>query len=111
MVNQDDVLGSVFPEPPLVSCRRQEYIRDTLMRAKAAPLRQHRNQKGMKKCGKCLACRYILETKTISGKDYKGKKLVWKKRFMPCRNFHAIVRTQFIWWNVTNMGAGKDILE
>ena len=45
MVNQDDVLGSVFPEPPLVSYSRQKLIRDTLIRAKVAPLKRQRNQK------------------------------------------------------------------
>ena len=90
-MNQDDVLGTVFPEPPLVSYRRQKNIRDTLIRAKVAPLRQQRKQKGMKKCGKCLACSYILETKTVIGKDYKGKKFVWKiGRNVSCQSKNSI---------------------
>ena len=31
----------------------------------------------MTKCGKCLACSYILECKKISGKNYKGRKFIW----------------------------------
>ena len=32
----------------------------------------------MFKCGKCLACSYIKEGKTVAGKSYKGKKFIWK---------------------------------
>jgi hypothetical protein len=78
MVSQDDYLGSVFPEPPLVSYKRQKNIRETIIRAKVAPLRSHRKQTGMKKCGKCVACSYILQTKTVLGRNYNGKPFVWK---------------------------------
>ena len=32
----------------------------------------------MKKCGKCLACSYIKEGKSIKGRSYKGKNFTWK---------------------------------
>ena len=52
MVREDSYLESVFPEPPLVSYRRQKNIRETIVRAKVAPdQREQRTQKGMKKCG------------------------------------------------------------
>ena len=43
-----------------------------------APIRQQRIQKGLKKCGKFLAFRYVKEGKTIQGKDYKGMTFSWK---------------------------------
>ena len=32
----------------------------------------------MKKCGKCLACSYVKECKSIRGTSYKNKKFTWK---------------------------------
>ena len=91
MNNQDDYLGSVFPEPPLISYRRQKNIGESIIRAKVAAQRQHRIQRGMKKCGKCLACSYILECKTVRGQDYKGKKFVWKiNRDVSCNTKNTI---------------------
>jgi hypothetical protein len=78
MVAEENYLESVFPEPPLISYRRQQNIRERIIRAKVAPERQHRVKKGMFKCGKCLACSYIKEGKTVAGKTYKGKKFIWK---------------------------------
>ena len=49
MNNQDDYLGSVFPEPPIVSYSRQKNIGESKIRAKVAAQRQHRIQRGMKK--------------------------------------------------------------
>ena len=62
---QEEHLKSVFPEPPLVSFKRQKNIKETIVRAKVAPERQARVMKGMKKCGNCLACSYIKEGKTV----------------------------------------------
>ena len=79
ITGEDSYLESVFPEPPLVSYRRQKNIRETIIRAKVAPLREKKRvQKGMKKCGKCLACSYIKEDKTVRGKNYKGNKFICK---------------------------------
>ena len=49
MTAEDKYLESVFPEPPLISYRRQRNIRETIIRAKVAPERQQRTQKGIKK--------------------------------------------------------------
>ena len=77
MVSECNYLKEVFPEPPLVSYKRQRNIREILVRAKVAPPRQHRIVNGMKKCNSCLACSYIMEGKTIDGKSYNGKKFKW----------------------------------
>ena len=77
MVSQSDYLKEVYPEPPLVSYKRQQNIREKIIRAKVAPsARPTRYQNGMRKCGKCLACSYVLEVKKIPGKDYRGKKFI-----------------------------------
>ena len=78
MVYENKYLESVYPEPPLVSYRRQQNIREKIVRAKVAPERQHRVKKGIKKCGSCLACSYIQEGSKVTGRDYKGKSFVWK---------------------------------
>ena len=51
MVGQDNYLEAVFPEPPLVAYKRQKNIKETIVRAKLAPERPKRVQKGVKKCG------------------------------------------------------------
>ena len=63
MVSEDEYLYSVFPEPPLVSYKRQKNIRESIIRARVTPERQPRLLRGMKKCGKCLACSYVIECK------------------------------------------------
>ena len=78
MASEDKYLESVFPEPPLVSYKREPNIRENIIRAKVAPERQHRIKKGMFKCGKCLACSYVKEGKTVIGRDYKNKRFTWK---------------------------------
>ena len=78
MVSENNYLKEVFPEPPLISYKRQKNIRETLVRAKVAPPRQNRVINGMKKCNKCLACSYIKEGKIIDGKNYKGTLFKWK---------------------------------
>ena len=78
MVGQCNYLQSVLPEPPLVAFKRQTNIRESIVRAKVAPEIQPRIQKGVKNCGKCLACSYVREGKTIRGKDYKNKTFIWK---------------------------------
>ena len=32
----------------------------------------------MFRCGKCLACSYIKEGKTVNGRDFKNKRFTWK---------------------------------
>jgi hypothetical protein len=78
MVSESDYLKSVFPEPPLISYKRQQNIKEKIVRAKVSKQREARILKGMTKCGKCLACSYIKEGKTVLGRNYTGKKFIWK---------------------------------
>ena len=76
MVSQDQHLEEVFKEPPMVAFKRQRNQRDMLIRAKVHQIkgREKRSFNGMRKCGKCAACPYVAETKTL--KTYK--KQTWK---------------------------------
>ena len=95
MVSEDNYLKSVFPEPPLISYRRQQNIREKIVRAKVAKQRETRIQKGMKKCGKCLACSYIKEGKTVLGKNYIGNKFIWKiGRSVSCGSSNVVYLVQ-----------------
>ena len=70
MVTQDNYLKNVFPSPPLIAYKRQQNIKDKIIRAKVAnKTRETRNLIGMKKCNKCVACFYIKEGETISTKN------------------------------------------
>ena len=68
MINQDEYLKEVFPEPPMVAYKRQKNLKDLLIKAKVATeqTREQRSQLGMKKCGNCKVCPYINEQKNIS---------------------------------------------
>ena len=91
MVSENNYLKEVFPEPPLVSYKRQTNIRETLVRAKVAPARQQRVVNGMKKCNSCLACSYIKEGNTIVGKSYSGQKFKWRiGRPLSCDSLNVI---------------------
>ena len=91
MVSECNYLKEVFPEPPLVSYKRQRNIIEILVRAKVAPPRQHRIVNGMKKCNCCLACSYIMEGKTIDGKSHSGRTSTGTLE-EPC---HVTVNMQF----------------
>ena len=78
MASEDKYLESVFPQPPLVFYKRRQNIREKIIWAKVAPERQQRSKKGMFRCGKCLACSYIKEGKTVNGRDFKNKRFTWK---------------------------------
>ena len=74
MKSQDKYLGEVFKDPPLIAYKRQRNIGDFLIRAKVPPipnLRPIRDQKGMKKCGKCIICPFVLEGKHIKEDTFK----------------------------------------
>ena len=91
LVSQEEYLKSVFPEPPLVSFRRQKNIRENIVRAKVAPERQPRIVRGVKKCGNCLACSYVKEGKTVKGISYDKKKFIWKiGRALSCHSKNVI---------------------
>ena len=63
MTAQYQYLKEVFKEPLLIAYKRQNNIRDILIKAKVPPAPNrypHREVKGMAKCGKnCTACPYI----------------------------------------------------
>ena len=46
MAAQDQYLEEVFPEPPLISYKRQRNIRESIIRAKVTPERKARELKG-----------------------------------------------------------------
>jgi hypothetical protein len=97
MVGEENYLKSVFPEPPLVAYKRQTNIKETLIRAKlpAESERPHRVQKGLRKCGKCLACSYIQEGKSVKGKDYSGNKFTWTiGREVSCSSINIVYLLQ-----------------
>ena len=80
MTSQDRYLGQVFKDPPLIAYKRQINIGDFLIKAKVPTkpdTRPHRNQNGMKKCGKCVICPFILEGKHIK-KDTSNWNIVTK---------------------------------
>ena len=54
MISQDTYLKEVFAQPPLTAFRRQQNIRNFIIKAKVPPPPEHypkRSLKGMKKCG------------------------------------------------------------
>ena len=81
MTHQDQHLKTVFESPPLIAYRRQQNIKESIIRAKVAPIRSKypkRNLQGFRKCGKCKACSYMKERKFIKtkGKPWKITKNV-----------------------------------
>ena len=76
MIAQDNHLENVFKEAPLIAFKRQSNIREMLIKAKVAPKRGPREKRtlnGMKKCGKCLVCSYVIE-----GNEVKTANFTWK---------------------------------
>ena len=72
----------------MTAYKRNKKIKDTIIRAKiiTGNNRAHRSLKGMKKCGKCLACSYIIEDKSI-----KTKKFTWKlNRQVNCNSSNVV---------------------
>ena len=73
LVSQDKHMETVFPEAPLVAFRRQRNIREEIIRAKVAPKMQTREKRilnGMKKCGKCQVCSYVVEGNIIKAENF-----------------------------------------
>ena len=92
MVSQDKHLENIFPQPPLVAFKRQKNIRETLVKAKVAPLntREKQSVNGMKKCGHCIICSYISEGNVI-----KGENFIWKiNKKVNCNDSNIIYLTQ-----------------
>ena len=74
MSAQDPYLQEVFPEPPLVAYKRQQNIRDKLIKSRIPKTntREHRVLPGMKKCGKCVICPYVVE-----GNKVQTRIMIW----------------------------------
>ena len=72
----------------LSNVKRQKNLRETLIRAKVAPppTREKRKINGMKKCGKCIICSYVLE-----GNVKKSEHFTWKiNRKVSCTDSNLI---------------------
>ena len=89
MLSKDKHLEAVFPEAPLVAFKRQNNIREHIIRAKVAPQRNERERRilnGMKKCRKCIVCRYVKE-----GNNINGTYFVWNiNRKVLCQDSNII---------------------
>ena len=90
MTGQDSYLKEVFIVPPLTAFRRQQNLRNHLIRAKVPQHERDRPRryiKGMKKCGaQCTACPYILE-----GQDIKINGEQWKiNRQITCNSCNLV---------------------
>ena len=69
MTGENSYLKEVFKEPPLTAFRRQNNLRDMLIKSKVpppAPPHPRRELKGMGTCGKpCPACPYVQKGKSV----------------------------------------------
>ena len=88
---QGSSLAEVFVEPPLTAYRRQNNLRDMLIKSKVSPpppIHPRRVIKGMAKCGKtCTACPFVMERKNIK----IDKENCWKiDRQVNCNTFNCI---------------------
>ena len=88
MTSRDTHLAEVFPRPPLIAFKRQQNLRQHIIRAKVQTQeRQQRKVKGMKKCGKsCTGCPYIKE-----GKSLKINGVDWKiNQTLNCKSYNVV---------------------
>ena len=108
MVAQDKYLGEVFKEPPLTAFRRQNNLRDMLVKSKVpppAPLHPSRQLKGMSKCGKaCPACPFVLEIKEVKLEDKTSWKLEKKTN---CETFNCVYMIQCMKQNCNERYIGQ----
>ena len=91
MITQNKYLAEVFVEPPLTAYRRQNNLRDMLIKSKVPPLpplHPRRVIKGMAKCGEaCTACPFVKEGKNIRIDENN----IWKiERSVNCNTFNCI---------------------
>ena len=90
-ISQNSYLKEVFDQPPLTTFRRQQNLRNFLIKSKVPPppdIHQKRFLKGMKKCGKfCPTCPFVEK-----GKDVvinKSLKLILSTR-MTCESYNIV---------------------
>ena len=91
MTNQDPYLLEVFPKPPLTAFKKQNNIRNILIKSKLPnPTKVYptRNIKGMSKCARaCTACPYINEVKNIK----INNESIWKiNNKFNCESYNII---------------------
>ena len=68
MIEDDPRLKEVFQQPPLVAYKRNKNLKDMLIRSKVPKpnnSRPKRKLTGMKKCGKCVTCPFVKESKKV----------------------------------------------
>ena len=94
-MGQNKYLREVFEQPPLTAFRRQNNLRDMLIKSRVpapTPLHPSRYIKGMSKCGRaCPACPFVLEGKDVKLED----KSSWKiEKKVSCETFNCIYMIQ-----------------
>ena len=75
-MTQDPRLKEIFPEPPLVSYKRPQNIKDKMIRSRVPPVnnsRPKRNNPGMKKCHNCGICPYVKEGNSVKATSINYK--------------------------------------
>ena len=76
MLDASEEHKKVFPSKPLVAFRRAKNLKDTLVRAKLAPVQQEDRIRGCYRCGKarCQVCKFMSEGDKfvchVTGKEY-----------------------------------------
>ena len=92
---QDSYLKDVFEEPPLTAFRRQNNLRDMLVKSKVPPPPPpypQRETKGMARCGNsCPSCPYVLPGKTVQIDTEKQWRIDKK---VSCNTFNCIYMLQ-----------------
>jgi hypothetical protein len=89
MTSKNKYLSEVFKRPPLIAYKRQQTIRQYVIRAKVQKkqIYEKRNIRGMKKCGQsCTMCPYVREGKTI-----KINGIEWKiNQNLHCKSYNVV---------------------
>ena len=90
-MTQDPYMVEVFPQQPLTAFRRQNNLRDFLLRAKVPAIKSlypQRQQRGISKCEKnCTACPYVMSGTKVRIKE----NLYWEiNRKVNCQSFNVI---------------------
>ena len=105
---QDSYLKDVFEEPPLTAFRRQNNLRDMLIKSKVPPPPSpypQRETKGMARCGNsCPSCPYVLPGKTVKI-DIERQWRIDKK--VNCNTFNCIYMLQCTKENCKNRYIGQ----
>ena len=90
MTADDSYLKEVFPEPPLTTFRKQNNVKDHVIRAKVPktqPIYPKIYMKGIQKCGgNCPACPFITEGKNI---DINGTQWIIE-RSLNCYSYNVV---------------------